>query len=122
MTIRNILLLDDEAIIAMDLEMTLEAHGFSVLGPCNSVDDAKEVIAAHRPDLAVLDNNLGNGETSFDLAADLVELGVPVVFLSGYSANTVAVPLRLADAPRLTKPINEQDLIAAIRSSKPDAA
>lgn len=117
MTVRHILLLDDEAIIAMDIEMTLEAHGYSVLGPCNSTGSARDVIAAHRPDLAVLDINLGNGETSFDLAEELADLGVPVVFLSGYSAHTVTTPPRLADAPRLTKPINEKELIAAVRSA-----
>lgn len=114
MTIRHILLVEDEAIIAMDMEMTLEARGYSVLGPCNSLGAARDVLATHRPDLALLDVNLGHGETSFPFAEELRDAGVPVVFLSGYASGTVETPPRLAQAPRLTKPVTEAALFAAI--------
>ena len=115
MTIRDILLVEDEAIIAMDMEMTLEAHGFSVLGPCNSIQAARSILTTQRPDLAVLDVNLGSGETSFPLAEELCDMGVPVVFLSGYSSGTVEAPPRLKGAARLIKPVTEADLLAAIK-------
>lgn len=117
MPAREILLLEDEAIIAMDVEMTLQSHGYSVLGPCNSIDAAREVIRKHRPDVALLDVNLGRGETSFPLAEELHDMGVPVVFLSGYSSSTVEVPDTLRGATRLMKPVRENDLLAAIDRS-----
>lgn len=114
MSVRDILLVEDEAIIAMDLEMTLEARGYRVLGPCRSLDEARAAIAEARPDLAILDVNLGHDETSFALAEELHGAGVPVVFLSGYSANTISVPAPLQDAQRLMKPVDEAALFAMI--------
>lgn len=110
----EVLLLEDEAIIAMDIEMTLQASGYSVLGPYRSMQDAQEILEKRRPNVAILDVNLGNGETSFPLAEQLNRLGVPVVFLSGYSAKIVPAPAALETAPRLSKPVQERDLLMAI--------
>ena len=97
---RDILLLEDEAIIAMDMEMTLEANGYSVLGPFGSLKQARAAITEARPAVAVLDVNLGKGETSFAFAEELAEKGIPVVFLSGYSTEVLPMPEGLQAACR----------------------
>ncbi|APX10515.1 response regulator [Tateyamaria omphalii] len=111
---KNILILEDEAIIAMDMEMMLEDSGFSVLGPCSSVEAAREAMASRRPDVAILDVNLGRGKTSFAFAEEIHALGVPFVFLSGYSENSVQAPEVLKSALRLAKPVQETDLLSAV--------
>ena len=113
----EVLLLEDVAFIAMEMEIRLEAQGFSVMGPCLNLEEAYEALQRGTPDVAVLDVNLGDGETSFSLAEDLHKKGVPVVFLSGYSADMVPPPSELKDAQRLTKPVREDDLLAAITAA-----
>ncbi|WP_299046460.1 response regulator [uncultured Tateyamaria sp.] len=111
---RSVLILEDEAIIAMDMEMMLEDNGFFVLGPCNSVEAARAAVASRRPDVAILDVNLGRGKTSFDFAEEIHALGVPFVFLSGYSESSFEAPETLKTALRLAKPVLESDLLSAV--------
>lgn len=122
MTTHDILILEDEAIIAMDMEMTLESHGYTILGPCGDLKSARAALAGNRPKVALLDVNLGRGETSFPLAEELHDLGVPVVFLSGYSSGTVAVPDRLRGASRLVKPVPESELLRTIEAASASVA
>ena len=114
MSKNSVLILEDEAIIAMDMEMMLEDNGYSVLGPCSSVDVVRQTVADLRPDIAVLDVNLGRGKTSFEFAEEMQEMGIPLLFLSGYSEAVVQVPQQLSAAERLMKPVLEGELLAAI--------
>ncbi|MCL3882882.1 response regulator [Marivita sp. GX14005] len=115
MTARSILLLEDEALIGLDLQMTLEENGYSVIGPFLTSDAAEEALGQDRPSLALLDVNLGRGETSLPLARRLRELNVPVVFLTGYSAETGGFPDDLRDVRRLSKPIQDVELLSALQ-------
>ena len=112
---REILLLEDEAIIAMDIEMTLESHGYTVVGPYASIAEARAALGRHHPAAAVMDVNLGGDEHSFALAEELRAAGSAVVFLSGYSPRIVPRPPAVRSAERLSKPVTEAELIGAIR-------
>ena len=116
MTDGYVLVVDDDALIAMDIEMTLEARGYRSIRICNSVASATAAVEAAVPIAAVLDMNLGQDETSIPVAQRLRALGCPFIFLTGYTAATVPVPEELADAPRLIKPFREADLVAAVRA------
>jgi DNA-binding response OmpR family regulator len=99
----EVLIVEDEAIIAMDLAQTFEDWGWTVLGPAGRLEQAETLRAAARPDLAVLDVNLG-GDTSHDLARALLEGGTRVIFLSGDSASHL--PGDLDGCPSLSKPVD----------------
>lgn len=116
MTAQTILLLEDETLIGIDLRMTLEENGYKVIGPFQTRDDAEEALATQQPALALLDLNLGKGETSLPLARTLREMEVPVVFLTGYSNETGVFPDDLHDVRRLSKPVIDAELIATIGS------
>jgi DNA-binding response OmpR family regulator len=105
---RRVLVLEDEALIALDLESTLLEAGWLVMGPAGSLARARELLAAGHPDLACLDLNIGL-ETSHDLARELLARGVPVVFISGRDAR--ALPDDLRGVPVLGKPIDEAALL-----------
>lgn len=62
-------------------------------------------------DAALLDVNVG-GQMVYDFAAELRRAGAPIVFLTGYHAG--AIEPRFADAPVLTKPVERDDLAAAL--------
>ena len=109
----RILVVDDEVLIAMEIADYLEAHGFEVVGPCQSVAQALNLLA--EPDCcdaAVLDASLRN-ESSQPVAQTLQALQVPFVVVSGYSAHQL--PDELAAAPLLNKPVRTDDLIDKLR-------
>lgn len=114
MTSVNILILEDEALIALDIEMTLAAAGYDQIEVCNSVDAALKQISDARPDIALLDLNLGSGTTSIPVATRLNDLGCPFLFLSGYTRGTVPIPEEFDTMERLQKPFNETELISAV--------
>ena len=85
---KRILIVEDDAFIALDLEDVFEAAGFKVVGIAASVDAALEIIDSNPIDVAVLDYNLGV-ETSLDIAHRLDAMGVPFLFLSGQTRTVV---------------------------------
>ncbi|KAA9008029.1 response regulator [Histidinibacterium aquaticum] len=110
-----ILIVEDESLIAADIEMMVEERGFSVLGPCRTVEAALAAVAEAPPDAALLDMNLGDGITSIPVARDLKTRAIPMAFVSGYTASTIDLPKDLADTPRLSKPIAEPALAQLLR-------
>ena len=94
--------MEDEFIVALDLsDMTCDL-GFDVEGPYVTVAEGKEAIERHRPDCAILDVQLADGEV-FPLADLLMKLGVPIIFHSGH-ADTTSLLSRYPDARSASKP------------------
>jgi DNA-binding response OmpR family regulator len=90
----RILIVEDEALIAMALAETLEDGGHQVLGPCASAAEAETLCALGLPDLALLDVNLGEGGCGVALARTLrARWGLPVIFASGQSPAASDVAL-----------------------------
>lgn len=107
----SVLVIEDDFYLADDAQMALEAAGASVIGPVGNTDDALVLIATTRPDIALVDVNLGKG-ASFESAAALRASGIPFLFLTGYDANVI--PAEYADAPRLQKPVDKRSLLTAL--------
>lgn len=110
----KILVVEDEALIAMELGERLNELGYEVLGPAMTLEEAEKVISVARPDAALLDANL-NGKSSLELGAKLAAMGVPIAFCTGYD-RIKNLPDALAKAPLLTKPIAEDALVAALKT------
>lgn len=98
--------------MAMLVEDLLTDLGHSIVGPVSSAREA--LLAAEREtfDFALLDVNLGDGETSFETAEILRARGVPFAFVTGYGEQGVRADLR--DAPVLAKPIDPRHLARVI--------
>lgn len=109
----KILIVEDEALIAMELGERLADMGYEVLGPALSLEDAEAVLAYATPDAALLDANVA-GRSSVPLGAALAARGVPLAFCTGYD-KIKNLPPELAQAPLLTKPISDADLIAGLK-------
>ncbi len=80
---QRVLLVEDSLIIALDAEDIFERLGADHVATASSVEAALDIIAADRPTLAVLDINLGSS-TSFSIADELLDLGIPFMFATGY--------------------------------------
>lgn len=100
----RILVVEDEYMLADELQVELGDAGAVVFGPVGTVDDAVALIASDQElDGAVLDVNLG-GEMVFPAADLLVEHSVPFVFTTGYDASSI--PQRFTHIVRCEKPVN----------------
>src|SRR5262245_2624674 len=110
---RHILVVEDEAAIAIDLAQLLADHGATIVGPIGTVPEALSAIASLQLDCAVLDINLG-GESVRAVAEALAKAGVPFVFVTGYSSERV--PRQYGDRPVLQKPYNASQLVATLAS------
>jgi DNA-binding response OmpR family regulator len=100
---RSILVVEDEAIIAMMLEEYLAALGHNVCGMATSLDEANALIGERGGaiDLAILDCHLGEEEV-WPVADRLTEMGVPIILSSGGSISSL--PPRYAQCAMLHKP------------------
>jgi len=78
----KVLVVEDEAIIAMDLADTFESAGASVVGPAPSVREALRLISQEDVDSALLDFNVADGEVTPVLEL-LVSRGVPIIIYTG---------------------------------------
>ncbi|MES2109879.1 MAG: sigma 54-interacting transcriptional regulator [Bacteroidota bacterium] len=111
----KILIVEDELIVAKDLEYILANAGYSVSGIAVSVVKARQMIEAEIPDLVLLDIYLKGDLTGIDLAADLNEKNIAFVYLSANSNQSV---LESAKQTRpygfLVKPFREEDVLIAL--------
>ena len=78
----KILIVEDEYIIANDLEIILHDAGYPVTGIANSVTKALVLINQQRPDMVLLDIYLKGIETGIDLAKQLEEINIPTALVS----------------------------------------
>lgn len=104
----RILVVEDEFLVALDVEAMLAALGCEVIGPAATVDQAIALIASERVDGALLDINVA-GNPVFPVADRLAVRGIPFAFATGYDAESV-LPDHFADRPVLRKPYDEEHL------------
>jgi PAS domain S-box-containing protein len=110
---KRILVVEDEPLIALDIQARLDAAGCAVVGPAASVEAARRLLAQGPVDAALLDVNLA-GNRADDLAAELARRGVPFVFATGYGRE--CLPEASPGAPVLAKPFEPGQPLAALRS------
>jgi light-regulated signal transduction histidine kinase (bacteriophytochrome)/CheY-like chemotaxis protein len=107
------LLVEDQMLIAADLETMLANHGISKVTTTPSVADAMRRLKDFTPDVAILDVNLGSA-TSLPIAEELLRREIPFVFATGYSDRSV-IPATFS-APVVRKPYEASALIGAVRT------
>lgn len=110
--IGQILVLEDNAVIALDTEMLLQDLGAENIIVASDVSEGLAALDSNRIDLAFLDINLGN-ETSEPVAQALSEKGIPFAFVTGYD-ETVTFTDRFPQARIVEKPFDASDLKIAI--------
>lgn len=110
----RVLVVEDEMLIAAEMEATLEDLGCRVVGPFGRVSQALDALDGAQVDAAVLDVNV-RGEMIFPVAARLKAQGVPMVFCTGY-ADLPDFPEPLREQARLSKPCTAANVEAALRA------
>lgn len=105
---RRILVAEDEALIAIDIETMLQSFGCEVVGPVSDVREILAVVDTEPLDGALLDVNL-RGRQVFEILPQIIRRGIPVMLASGYDDSTL-FPVAFRDLPRISKPFDEATL------------
>jgi len=107
----TVLVVEDEALIAMDLQWLLEEAGYRVLGPANSTAAAMALLDGIEPDVALLDVNLGRSDV-FGVANELATRKTRLIFLTGHTAQKL--PQAHRHRPLVAKPYLPHILLQAV--------
>ena len=108
---KRIILIEDEPLLAMDLESSLTDIGCEVSGSAGTIEAGKLLVAAANCDAALLDVNLA-GNPVDELAAALNRRNIPFAFVTGY--GRAGLPAAFRDALVLAKPFNDDQLRAVL--------
>lgn len=106
-----VLIVEDELMIASTLELTLDMHGYRVLGPAATVAEASSLLQQTLPDVALIDYRLATTTTE-TLLPLLDEHAIPVCVLTGYSA--AQLPPAYARYAILEKPFPMHKLVSVL--------
>ena len=112
MTVQTLMIVEDEALVAIVLRDELQEAGYKVLDLTDRHAEAMEVAKAEKPDLALVNIRLAGRDDGIELAEHLEALGIPVLFISGQvsrasSAKTVAIG-------SMPKPYDAADMVLAV--------
>ena len=110
----DVLVVEDDPIIALDFEDTILGFGVKMVRTAANVAKALDMIADRPPQFALLDVSLIH-EKSFAVAERLEALKIPFAFVTGYGAD-VRLPAAFACKPRLPKPYSTDALQALLKS------
>lgn len=111
MTEKRILVIEDEFLVALEIETTLENAGFGKIEQAASEPEALARIAEGGWDVVVADANL-QGKQIGRIASALMSGGVPFVIVSGYGREHL--PAEVAHIPLLEKPFNRPLLVKTV--------
>lgn len=107
----KVLVVEDEAAVAMLIEDMLEDVGCEIVASIASLGQAMRIAPVVAADLAMLDVNIA-GELVFPVAHRLQEREIPILFSTGY--GTAALPAKFGACQVLAKPFSQAELLAKI--------
>lgn len=107
----KILIVEDEALIAMSIEAILEDNGYDVVEIADDEASALEAAERHNPELALVDMRLAGGDSGLSVARKLNAMGVAVVFATGNCPGAAIQKLAIGC---LHKPLSDDQIIAGV--------
>ena len=112
----RILVVEDEAVVALDIRTQLERLGYEVIGTTGRGEEAERLAREGRPDLVLMDIRLEGGDDGVEIGGRLrAEIGAPVVFLTAFSDEpTLRRAKAVAPHGYILKPFDVSDLSATV--------
>jgi PAS domain S-box-containing protein len=109
----HVLLVEDESLLALELEQLFDSQVCHVIGPFADLTHAMQAAGQETIDIAILDINL-NGEMVYPLAEELQRRRIPFLFLTGYDATNL--PEQFRNILRISKPFDHADLMKQVQT------
>lgn len=112
----NILIVEDESIVAKDIQQSLKKLGYNVVGTCATGEDAIKEIENTKPDVILMDMMLKGKLSGVDVATHVMEtMGTPVIYLTAYADESTLMRAKVTEPyAYIIKPYKEIDLHTAI--------
>ena len=112
MTRARILVVEDEAVVALDIRVQLSGHGYEPVGHATRGEQAIALAGTLRPDLVLMDIRLGGAMDGIEAAGVIrARHGIPVVFLTAYAEEeTIERARHVEPAGYVIKPFTEREL------------
>jgi two-component SAPR family response regulator len=113
----RVLVVEDDAFIAMDIEDVLRRAGYEVVGPVATQRQAIALLGEGGIDLAVINIGVSDGP-AYAVAGTLAARSVPFIFVTGYADSEIPGDFR--EYPLVRKPFTAETLLDAIAAARPD--
>ena len=115
----KILIVEDDAIIAMDMEQVLKGKGYKVVGRVDRGEKALVVVEEKKPDIVLMDINIKGSINGIDVAKILLnDIHIKVIYVTAYSdVNMKERAFETEPVGYLIKPVRETELIDMIRQA-----
>ena len=112
----NILIVEDESIVAKDIQTSLKKLGYNVVGTCSSGTDAINAAEEHKPDMVLMDIMLKGDMSGIEAANKIKELlNIPVIYLTAYADESTLNKAKVTEPyGYIIKPFKEIDLHTSI--------
>lgn len=112
----NVLIVEDEPIIAEDIAQYLRQADYGVFDICYDMSATMKALEGGKPDLAIVDINLGNNMDGLEVAAHIHEkCDFPFVYLTSYSSSSVLDKAKKTHPMGyIVKPFDESDLFSTL--------
>lgn len=112
----KILIVEDEILLAKDIEQSLIIAGYQVIGIASNHKKAKQILSIDVPDLILCDINLRSKKTGIELIAEIKRSHqLSVIYVTAYSdEETIELANQTKPVNYLTKPFNEKQLLTSV--------
>lgn len=113
----RVIIVEDDEITSLNLNMSLQKHGYSVVAMCDNASQAKNKIATHNPDVIIIDISLQESNDGIELAKTIKDIyNIPFIYLTSYSDDDIiAQAKRTEPYGYIVKPFDPGSLHATIQ-------
>jgi len=115
---KRILVVEDEAVTALDLQITLTALGHAVVGIASTCEEALQLAEYHRPDIVLMDYSLKGPLNGATAARELNFSKVRIIFLTAHPVESVRDSYGIV-FDLLSKPVRRDELKQMLATTKP---
>lgn len=113
----KILVVEDDEITSLNLNISLQKHGYSVVGVCDNIEQAKSKVATHKPGVVIIDISLQESDDGIELAKYIKEnFNIPFIYLTSYTDDEIITRAKVTEPyGYIVKPFDPNSLHATIQ-------
>ncbi|MDD2896531.1 MAG: response regulator [Aliarcobacter sp.] len=108
----KILIVEDESIVALDMKNTLTNFGYEVTNCVTNYNDAVNSVQTNKPELILMDINLGNGKDGINVAEEIqISQDIPIIYITAFAdEKTINRAIKTNPVSYLIKPFKREEL------------